>query len=87
MSHPCCICPKPAVGPYAGKSYCSEHRPYVLRFLNLDDMTAARRALSEGASLHQAAVAIGAATPDLDVELWRSFGQPRARRYQPDFVA
>lgn len=88
MSHPCCICSKHALGPYAERSYCLEHRPHVGFRVVVADVDCARIALADGASLRETAQHLNVMSADLDLALWENFGRaPAARRYQPDFVA
>ena len=88
MSHPCCICPKPAIGPYGGKNYCLEHRPSVGPMVSASDVQCARLALADGATLRETAQHLKVMTPDLDLALWNNFGRaPAPRRYTADFVA
>lgn len=88
MSHPCCICPKPAAGPYGGKNYCIEHRPSVGAYPTASDVESARVALADGASLRETAQHLDLMSADLDLALWNNFGRaPAPRRYRPDFVA
>jgi len=80
MSHPCCICPKPAIGPYAGKSYCLEHRPTVGSWITPSALETARGALAQGAGLRETAHDLDVMSADLDLALWGSFGRAASAR-------
>lgn len=87
MAHPCCICGKPAMGPYSVRSFCSMHKPATA--VSLAVVSAAREYLAAGFSLQQVASQLGVMKADLDQALWAWIGvaDHSPKRYQPDFVA